>query len=284
MTEPSLDKRRVRRFFARAAASYDAAAVLQREVGRRLDERLDLIRLVPKTILDLGCGTGEQLQSLMRRYPRARVVALDLALPMLQRARRRGRWLRRRPACLCGDMEALPLADRSIDLIHSNLAFQWAADPDRLFRECLRVLRPGGLLLFTTFGPDTLSELRRAWSQVDRHQHVSEFIDMHDLGDALLRAGFADPVMDVERLVLTYAEVDDLLADLRALGARNATAGRPRGLAGRARLEALRRAYEGFRRRGVLPATWEVVHGHAWAPEGPLPPPRRPEVLLPKPR
>jgi malonyl-CoA O-methyltransferase len=266
-TEP-IDKQRVRRAFAQAARGYDAVAVLQREVGDRMLERLELVKLQPGTVLDLGCGTGLHLGALLKRYPKARILALDLALPMLQQARRRGGW-RRRARCLCGDMEKLPLADHSVELIWSNLAFQWSTDPLTLYRECLRVLRPGGLLMFTTFGPDTLQELRQAWSGVDAFEHVSPFIDMHDLGDLLVQAGFAAPVMDVDRLVLTYEAVDDLMRDLKQLGAHNATGGRPRGLTGKKRMAAMRRAYEAFRREGVLPATYEVVYGHAWAPEPP---------------
>ncbi len=266
MADTGIDKARVRRAFSRAAETYDEVAVLQREVGMRLVERLELVRLHPRWVLDLGCGTGFLTEDLLGRYPKARVVALDLALPMVRCARRRGRW-RRRPSAVCGDMERLPLAAGSMDLILSNFAFQWAADPEALFRECLRVLRPGGLLMFTTFGPDTLKELRQAWSEVDAHQHVSPFIDMHDLGDLLVRTGFAAPVMDVDRMVLTYAEVDDLMRDLKRLGAHNATAGRPRALTGKARMAAMRRAYERFRRDGLLPASHEVVYGHAWAPD-----------------
>ncbi len=266
MADTGIDKARVRRSFSRAADGYEEVAVLQREAGSRLLERLDLVKLDPRRVLDLGCGTGLQTQALLRRYPRAQVVALDLALPMVRRARRKRRW-RRRPLCVCGDMERLPLRDRSVDLVVSNLAFQWSADPEGLFRECLRVLRPGGLLMFTTFGPDTLKELRQAWSEVDEFEHVSPFIDMHDLGDLLVGAGFAAPVMDVDRLVLTYGEVDDLMRDLKRLGARNATAGRPRGLTGKARMAAMRASYERFRWNGLLPATHEVVYGHAWAPE-----------------
>jgi malonyl-CoA O-methyltransferase len=261
-----IDKRKARRAFSRAAETYDEAAVLQREVGRRQLERLDLVRLTPRNILDLGCGTGEQSQALLRRYPGARVHALDFALPMLGQARRRGRW-RRRPHCICADMEHLPLGADSIDLLISNLAFQWAADPVRLYRECLRVLRPGGLLMFTTFGPDTLKELRAAWAEVDQTPHVSPFMDMHDLGDILVDAGYAAPVMDVERMVLTYASADDLMQDLKRIGASNAASGRMRGLTGKARMQAMRKAYESWRSEGLLPASYEVVYGHAWAPD-----------------
>ena len=265
MSETGIDKARVRRSFGRAADTYDEVAVLQRVVGERMLERLELVKLVPRTVLDLGCGTGLHTGALMQRYPRARLLALDLALPMLQRTRRRGRWLKR-PRCLCGDMERLPLADGSLDLVWSNLAFQWSTEPLALYRECLRVLRPGGMLMFTTFGPDTLRELRQAWSEVDRFEHVSRFLDMHDLGDLLMQAGFSAPVMDVDRMTLTYASVDDLMRDLKQLGAHNAATGRERALTGKARLQAMRRAYERFRRQGVLPASHEVVYGHAWAP------------------
>ncbi|HID44299.1 MAG TPA: malonyl-ACP O-methyltransferase BioC [Chromatiaceae bacterium] len=266
MSEILIDKERARCAFGRSADSYDDAAVLQREVSKRMLERLDLVTLEPKTVLDLGCGTGEQTQQLLQRYPKAGIHALDFALPMLHRARKKGRWLRR-PRCVCGDMEHLPLTNDSVDLICSNLAFQWASDPVLLYRECLRVLRPNGLLMFTTFGPDTLQELRAAWASVDDHAHVSPFMDMHDLGDILVNSGYAAPVMDVERIVLTYGKVDDLMRDLKSIGAHNATSGRQRGLTGKARMQAMREAYECFRCDGVLPATYEVVYGHAWAPQ-----------------
>jgi malonyl-CoA O-methyltransferase len=264
----AFDKQRVRRAFARAAVDYDAAAVLQREVGARMMERLDVVRLEPQLVLDAGAGTGEQAEGLMRRYRRARVVALDFALPMVRRARERGRWLRR-PACLCGDLEHLPLAAGSVDLVYSNLALQWVNDLEATFRECLRVLRPGGLFVFTTFGPDTLMELRAAWAQADpQHVHVSPFLDMHDVGDALVRARFADPVMDVETLRLTYEAIDGVMRDLKAIGAANAAQGRFRAMTGKGRMAAVREAYEVFRGGdGRLPATYEVVYGHAWAPE-----------------
>lgn len=261
-----IDKNQARRAFSRAAEQYDAVAVLQREIGQRMLERLQYVRLEPKTVLDLGAGTGVDTEQLLKRYRKARVIALDFAAPMLKIAGRRGSWLRR-PLCVCGDMEQLPLADGSIDLIYSNAAVQWSTDLPRLFREFRRVLRPGGLLMFSTFGPDTLRELRAAWSRVDGFSHVSGFLDMHDVGDALMQARFSQPVLDVDRLTLTYETVEGLMRDLKTLGAHNATSERPRGLTGKGRMAAMREAYEGFRRDGRLPASYEVIHAHAWAPE-----------------
>ncbi len=267
MTKPMpIDKRRARRAFGRAASEYDRVAVLQREVADRLLERLDYIRLAPQRVLDLGAGTGYASEGLLKRYPKAQVLALDFALPMLQRARRRGRWLRR-PLPLCADAEHLPLADASCDLVFSSLTLQWCNDLRQTFQELLRVLRPGGLLMFASFGPDTLQELRAAWAAVDGDAHVSPFLDLHDVGDALLGAGGRDTVMDAERLTLTYADTDALMRDLKTLGAQNATEGRRRGCTGKARLQAMRDAYEQFRADDRLPASYEVVYGHAWAPE-----------------
>ena len=270
MIQDPIDKASVRRSFDRAALRYDAAAVLQREIGGRLLERLDYCRLAPKTILDLGCGTGQAIGALMRRYPKARVIALDFAFGMLRLARRRGTWLNR-PRVVCADAEVLPLADGCVDLIVSNATLQWCNDLDRTFSDLLRVLRPGGLLMFSSFGPDTLKELRAAWAAADGqrpgHVHVSPFADMHDVGDALVRARFADPVMDAEHLTLTYPGLRDLMRDLKGIGAHNAGRDRPRGLTGPRRLAALEAAYETHRRDGRLPATYEVVYGHAWAPE-----------------
>ncbi len=267
---PQFDKRVLRRSFERAARSYDAAAVLQHEVCTRMDERLDLIKHQPSTVLDAGSGTGNALPGLRERYPRARVFALDLALTMLQRARERVPWWKsfwQSPASLlCGDIEQLPLTAGCVDMVWSNLALQWVNDPDKAFAEFHRVLAPGGLLMFSTFGPDTLKELRAAYAGVDRHTHVSRFIDLHDIGDILVKRGFADPVMDMEPFTLTYSDVRALMHDLKAIGAHNVTQNRPPGLTGRARFAAVTGAYEPLRRDGKLPATFEVVYGHAWKP------------------
>lgn len=263
---PVLDKRKARRSFSRAASDYDDLAVLQHEIGRRMMERLDTMRLQPLRILDIGCGTGQATAALLKRYPKADVFALDFALPMLERARRRGRWLRR-PRCICADLDALPIAAASIDLVFTNAALQWSDDPARAFEGIARVLRPGGLLLFTSFGPDTLHELRAAWSSVDGAAHVHHFIDMHDYGDMMMHAGLADPVLDVERMTLTYVDAMQLMREIKAIGAGNASLERSPGLLGRTRLEALCKAYEVFRDTdGRLPVTYEVVHGHAWMP------------------
>jgi malonyl-CoA O-methyltransferase len=269
-----LNKESIKDSFNRAAAGYDKVAVLQQEVGKRLVERLDWVRLAPEAVLDLGCGTGYTTTPLFKKYARARIYGLDIAIDMLAIARRRAPWFRKLHT-VCADAEALPLADASCDLIFSNLTLQWCGDLDRVFRECRRVLRPGGLLLFSTLGPDTLIELRESWAAADGYNHVNAFIDMHDVGDALIRSALVEPVMDVEHITLTYKDVFGLMRDLKLLGAHNVTAGRPAGLTGKQRLQAMQAAYERFRTHaGLLPATYEVVYGHAWAPLQSLSDPR----------
>jgi malonyl-CoA O-methyltransferase len=239
------------------------------------------VRLEPQWILDAGCGTGEATGELGARYAAARVVALDLALPMVAAAReraRRGRTLLRRllpspwtdaaaPRFICGDLNALPLAGVRFDLVWSNLVLQWVNDLPRAIAEVRRVLKVGGLFTFTTFGPDTLREVRAAFVRVDGHTHTNRFTDMHDLGDMLVAAGFADPVMDMETLTVTYEDPAALLRELKQLGATNATRGRPHGLMGRHRFALMTAALEGMRRDGRIPATFEVVYGHAWKGE-----------------
>jgi malonyl-CoA O-methyltransferase len=267
----ALDALAVRRAFDRASSTFDAAAVLHGEVRDNLLARLDLMAVTPGVAMDIGTGTGHGAKALIRRYPKALVIALDVAPRMLLAAAQRQSWLRRF-ARVCGDAERLPLAAGSVDLILSNLMLQWC-DLDAVFAECRRVLAPRGLLSFTTLGPDTLRELRSAWGAVDSRTHVHRFIDMHDIGDALVRAGFASPVLDVERYTLSYLDTRRVAADLKATGAHNAARGRPRGLTGRHRFAQVQAAYEAYRQDGRLPATYEVVFGHAWAPAGAAPRP-----------
>lgn len=264
-----LDKRWLRRSFDRASSTYDGAAVLQTEVRNLLLTRLDLTALSPRRVLDAGAGTGHASRALKRRYPRAEVIALDFSWGMLRIAARQQSWLRPFTR-VCADAERLPLPDGCIDLILSNFMLQWS-DADAVFAEFRRVLAPQGFLSFTTLGPDTLRELRTAWLAAEKgcagsEVRVMPFFDMHDLGDALLRAGFAAPVLDVDRYTLTYTDVRRLAADLKAIGARNALTGRPKGLTGPRRLAAMQAAYETFRIDGRLPATFEVVFGQAWVP------------------
>ena len=259
-----LDPRVVRRSFDRAARTYDSAAAVQREIRTRLLERLDIVRLTPATVLDLGAGTGHASRELKRRYSAARVIALDLSLQMLRASDRQQSFLRRFQP-VCADAHRLPLRTGSVDLVLSNLLLAWCHDPDAVFTEAARVLRPQGLFTFTTVGPDTLQELRELWRGLDEAPHVHRFIDMHDFGDALLRAGFAEPVMDTERLTVTYPSLNALLADLRGSGARNVAAGRNRGLTGRARGGTVLARSEALTRNGQLHISVEVIHGHAWA-------------------
>ena len=272
----------VRRAFERAAVGYDAAAVLQREVASRMLSRLDVVKLAPAAIVDAGCGTGEGSLQLAARYPGARVVGFDFAFAMTRAADervRRSRSLYRRllapiagvatagPRFVCADLNALPFSGVTFDLAWSNLALQWVNDLPRAFAEMRRCLKVGALFTFTTFGPDTLKELRAAFARADAHTHVSRFVDMHDLGDMLVAAGYADPVMDMEMLTLTYPSPAALMHELKTLGATNATRGRAKGLTGRRRFDRVVAQLDTLAVDGRLPATFEIVYGHAWKGE-----------------
>jgi malonyl-CoA O-methyltransferase len=275
-----MDPRAVRLHFARAAATYDGAAVLQKEVGRRMAERLDIVKLAPAAILDAGCGTGDAQAEFALRYPTARRVALDVAMPMLgvaaaKAGQRRSALSRIFSAFtggtaggdtdfVCGDVAALPFAAGSFDLAWSNLMLHWVGNLPEALAELGRVLRRDGLVTFSTFGPDTLRELRAAFAGIDGHLHVGRFTDMHDIGDMLVGAGFGDPVMHMELFTLTYADAPAMLRDLKAIGATNATRARPRSLMGRGRWERALAALDASRRDGRIPATFEVIYGHAW--------------------
>jgi malonyl-CoA O-methyltransferase len=267
---------RVRRAFDRAADTYEQFAVLQNEVCNRLLEKLEIVKIEPEWILDAGSGTGAAVPALFKRYKKAQLAALDLSENMLNKTSRHGGFFRS-PHLVCADIEQLPFADNAFDLVFSSLSMQWCNDLNAALLEAKRVLKPGGLFVFTTFGPDTLKELRHSWSKVDDASHVNQFIDMHDIGDALLHDGFAEPVMEAEVLTVTYNSVDEIMHDLKAIGA-NVTAqttgdesvlastGWQKGLTGKSVLQTVRDSYEKFRLDDLLPASYEVIYGHAWKP------------------
>lgn len=265
---PLLDPREVARCFGAASATYDAAASLQAEVRAELLSRLDLLASAPAAVLDLGAGTGQGALQIKRRFRRATVTAADIAAPMVRQARRRSR-LWRPIRCVEADARELPFEDAQFDLVFSNLMLQWLQPPDAALAQMRRVLKPGGLLLLSSFGPETLQELRAAWAAADGGVHVNEFVDVHDLGSALQRAGFSEPVLDVDRHVRHYVDAMALMRELKALGAHNIDARRARGLTGRAAWQRMNAHYESLRRPAGVPATWQVVYAAAWVPERP---------------
>ncbi len=263
---PLFGRKKVRANFERAVASYDASAQLQREVAERMLEQLEYERIAPQRIADIGAGTGFCTRGLEQRFKRAEVIAVDLSEGMLQRARKQKRW-RSRQRFLCGDAAALPLASDSVDLLFSNFTLQWCTDLPVVLAEFQRVLRPGGVLTFSTLGGETLHELRACWAQIDEQVHVNQFVDLQQMGDWLLQGGWTEPVTSVDRFTLSYPSVMGLMRDLKGLGATNLNRGRRVGLMGRSVLSRLESLYQPRDESGRVSATWEVVYGHAIAHE-----------------
>jgi malonyl-CoA O-methyltransferase len=261
----SISVRDVARSFGAASATYDAAAALQTQVRAELLARLDLLKAPPLAVLDLGAGTGHAAKAIKQKFRRAAVTAVDVAAPMVAMARKQSRFWRR-IKCVEADVRQLPFPDRSFDLVFSSLMLQWVDPLDDALTEVRRVLKPGGLFLASSFGPLTLLELRQAWASVDDAVHVNEFIDMHDFGGALQRAGFTEPVLDTDRHVRYHTTPIALMQELKAIGAHNLNPERPRGLTGKGALRKMMAAYETRRVEGGLPATWQVVYATAWAP------------------
>lgn len=261
-----LDKRNIAYSFGRAAPTYEQNAVLQKTIAERLLSRLDLLTIKPKWVTDIGSGTGATSRKLADRYKSARVVQIDLSQKMLLQSKSKSRRIFSRQLYCCADAENLPVADSKMDLAFSSLTYQWCNDTDRAFSEVKRILRPNGLFLFATLGPDTLKELRASWAAVDDATHVNTFFDMHDIGDALIRAGLEGVVMDMEIITLNYADCTSLMRDIKIVGAHNVNISRPKTLTGKLKMQRLIAAYEQYRRDNVLPATYEIVYGHAWAP------------------
>jgi len=288
INKPPFNKQNIRNTFNNAADSYDAAAIVQQEVCRRLLERLEYIRVSPEIILDIGAGTGQGTQGLMQQYPDASVISIDLAEEMLKKSRQRlnnssqrlndshrtngmikhlqqllSKGAAKKINPVCADAEHLPLADASVDLIFSNLTIQWCFDLKSLFEEFRRVLKPGGFMLFTTFGTETLKELKASWAVVSDKVHVNNFADMQDVGDVLYQAQAEDPVMDSEKIILNYQSIKQILLEIKAVGAHNQNQGRQPGLMGKSRLQAMYQAYEKFHTEQGYPVTYEVLYGHA---------------------
>lgn len=259
-----LSKKEIIHSFNHAAKTYDGAAFLQREIADRLIERLELIPIKPKRILDLGAGTGYSTKRLEKLYKGAKVIAVDIAEQMLRVSQQEKKWFDRK-RYVCADAEKLPLQDNSMDLIFSNLMLHWCTNVEEAICEMSRVLRPGGLLLFSTLGPDTFYEIRQSWSLVDAREHVHLFLDMHEIGDYLQQLKFKDPVIDMEFLTLTYNELRQILVDLKNQGTHNIAKDRLKGLTGKKKFDTFVKGYEQQRNaQGYLPLTYEVIYGIGW--------------------
>jgi len=268
----AINKSKVASSFSKSAQDYADHAVLQKIVAERLLERLELVSISPKVVVDVGSGPGGAARQLAKRYKGAQVLQLDLSMEMLRQSRSQDPRFFSKQKYICGDAESLPLVKNSAELVFSSLMLQWCNDLDMTFTHIKSILKKQGLFLFATLGPDTLKELRSSWAEVDDDVHVNTFIDMHDVGDALIRAGFVEPVMDVENFIMTYEDCSSLMQDLKTLGANNANDDRSKGLTGKNKIENLEAAYEKYRSKGRLPATYEVVYGHAWTPLQEIPP------------
>ncbi|TDK30861.1 malonyl-ACP O-methyltransferase BioC [Luteimonas terrae] len=267
------DPTQIRRAFSRASATYAATAALQREIGEQLMESLEYLDdRVPGVVLDVGSGPAHAALAMRQRWPKSRIVAVDLALPMLQQAKVRSGWrdrlgLQKPIERVCADLRALPFADNSVDVLFSNLCLQWVEDLPAAFAGFRRVLKPDGLLLVSTFGPQTLIELRESFGVADAQPHVSPFASIAEFGDALMRAGFRNPVVDRDVAVHWHPDMAALMREQRAIGATNALSARRRALTGRARFKAAAGHYEQFRTERGLPASWEWITAMAWSPK-----------------
>jgi len=262
--QTSSSKQAIARNFNRAATTYDSAAIIQQEIGKRLLERLEFIKIDPTVILDLGSGTGFISSALEKKYPKAHLVNLDLAEGMVNFSKKNHHSFNQ--SYICGDGEFLPLNNHSIDFVFSNCALHWFFNPQKVLEEICRILKPEGLLLFSSFGPDTLKELGESFATLDQDTHINTFIDMHDLGDMLLQTKLSDPVMDMECLRLTYKNITGLIQDLKLTGAGYVYKKQKTGLSPKNTLDKLKTAYEYYRDpTSLLPATFEVIYGHAWA-------------------
>ena len=269
---PALIARDVRRRFDRAAAGFDEADFIHRVTFDALLQRLSPVRIQPHIILDLGCATGSGSKPLTRRFRGCRVISLDTSFAMLRLAARRKSIFTKRPALQC-DASRIPLKGGSVDLVFANMLLPWIDDLPACLSDIARVLRKDGVFAFATLGPDSLSEVRAAWRSIDADWHVNAYPDMHDIGDALVRAGLRDPVLDVDHLTVTYRNTDALYRDLTRTGGRNCLRGRRKALTGKNRFHAMDQLLAANMTEDVLSLRLELVYGHAWGggprlPEG----------------
>ncbi|WP_069470773.1 malonyl-ACP O-methyltransferase BioC [Candidatus Marithrix sp. Canyon 246] len=254
-----IEKQKVAESFDRAALTYDQWITIQKNIGDNLLERVEWLGIEPEHILEVGTGTGRLTRALTEQYKDANVYAIDISNHMLTQAATLSK-----EQFICADAAQLPIADNSIDILVSNLMLQWCQDINSVIQEFARVLKPDGALFFSSFGPDTLQELRASWATVDDAIHVNNFIDMHHYGDSLLQAGLKNPVMDIDRVQWQYKQVKELMMELKNIGAHNINSERSRGLMGKHKFQAMIAAYEKYRLKdGLLPVTYEVIYGHA---------------------
>lgn len=262
-----MNKLDIARSFSLAAKTYDQHAFVQQEIGNRLLERLDYLKQKPEIILDVGAGTGRHTRDLQQKFPQSTIIGIDIAHGMAQFAKSKQSWQfwKNAPQYLCADAENLPFANSSVDLIFSNFTLQWCTNLQRAFAEFKRILKPNGLIFFSTLGPQTLHELKASFATVDSYTHVNEFIDMHDIGDHLLNLRFNDPVIDMEMITIYYKSVKSLLKDLKGTGAHNVNKQRPAGCLSKQHYLQMIQAYQTFQHaNGLIPASYEVIYGHAW--------------------
>lgn len=254
----------VQNSFSKAAKNYESSAFLQKEVASRLLERLDLMNVKPKRVLDAGCGTGYCSRALNKKYKKADVFGIDIANGMIEEAKNKNS-LFNKVDYQCADINKLPFDNDYFDLVFSNLAVQWIMEPKLAFLELNRVLKPGGILIFSSMGEETLTELKQSWATIDQRIHVNHFFDMKQVGDQVFSSNFENTVMDRDIITMSYQTMIGLMKDLKAIGANNINTERPKGLMGKTKFKQVEIEYEKFRwEDGQLPATYEVIYGHAW--------------------
>lgn len=266
LVEEKFYKNQLVQNFNLAAPEYDQYAILQKYTAEELIDRVDIMNIQPKTVLDLGSGTGRVSRQLSEKFPKTQIVQVDISPCMLKKARDLQRNKNQTGSYLCADAERLPFTNNSFDMVISNLMLQWAEDLQKIIVDVVAALKPGGVFVFTTLGPSTLMELRDAWASVDNLKHVNDFMDMHIMGDALIAAGLSDPVMETDSVVMKFESVREIMKHLKNLGVHNINRNRRHTLTGKGKMSALIEAYETWREQNGLPCSYEVVYGHAWKP------------------